>query len=1146
MISFDDLNVNIDTSAIENSINLIKNDTSSLNDSVGSISDTLTWLLYESSQYTDSTMAVSDLVILRSNTSKLSADKLETSAFNDFTSTFSPKYQINMSDVKSDYNLACLYNLTGGSYEVRNQSGKHYSFGGLGLDSFSYYQNSNCTFEGTINSFLYSYISGGSNTFSNVKITNLKNISMRRVWAQHASINFNSDYLYSVYISNHGNYNNNNFAGRIYLTNTGSIYNNTFRDDAYYINMTLNGTMRSNIVSSGAINIVAEGLQFYYNSGSDGSTNRVNIRDKKTIAVAYNSFSRGLIDAENADFFSNTFTDLYTLKGTNCSMNNIGTITNLIINSGHDFDKNTVSSLRFADLKLSHFRSNDVKMLDFLDAYVSTSFINNTFTGTAANITATNFLDNSLNIDELNVDFRITNPSFSGNSILVDTFSVNRFLSDYFTNNILNVGNYLDFNYGSSEVYDSNLNYLLSDYVDESKVLGKYNLIPYIRSLSNEISTMTGGGGEGKYQINYSDVKSDYNLECLYNLTGGVISGINYSESNDFNLGINYLNEFKSNTKSQGGSMYISGKINSFNDNSLKYLSLKGIDIKSLYSNSFESLTYMANNDLKSNVVSTGEIINHGDVLSNSILQGDIFNTGHSFRGNNIYSGSLINLNGLFALGNNFLSNSGLNINAYQVSTNSMENIKQADLNGNLYYSNTIHSINKLDVNARICHSNTISHITMLNQEASTLKSNKYSIMTEGTINCFGIESNTFDVVRHLSLNGYDVSKNSFDSILQGEFRIDDLFYSNTFNGVYLNLNNHNASVDVSGNNISVDDLKMNRIYTEYFTKNTISINRMLDFDYGSSNVYDASLNYLLSDYVDESKVLGKYNLVPYVRNLMNGGGNGNVSICAFAKNLRNQIILFPDNIDTFNLNINFSNTDTGPLLDGITFSNKTINKFLVNNWNLTSGGLRSIMSMKNVSINTFWYDADWNAYIHTGSLFSCSTSNGLTINEVNYTHNTHYTSSMDTINELYPICSNATFNNVNMSFFQNQFAYAPIYNNTIGKLNMSGSTPVLAGLKCSISTFNYRDFINSTHIDSTNPPFKSCTFDNILFSPSSTISLSRIFNQCSIKNANVVCTPLMWDMSSATYRAWIAEAIAGFNNTTTDVIPISFVQNWA
>jgi hypothetical protein len=102
----------------------------------------------------------------------------------------------------------------------------------------------------------------------------------------------------------------------------------------------------------------------------------------------------------------------------------------------------------------------------------------------------------------------------------------------------------------------------------------------------------------------------------------------------------------------------------------------------------------------------------------------------------------------------------------------------------------------------------------------------------------------------------------------------------------------------------------------------------------------------------------------------------------------------------------------------------------------------------------------------------------------------------MDTISEIYPIWSNATFGTVNMSFFQNQFAYAPIYNNTIKQLNMSGSTPVLAGLKCSISTFNYKDFINSTHIDSTNPPFKSCTFGNILFSPSSTISTSRIFNQ--------------------------------------------------
>jgi hypothetical protein len=1130
MISFDDLNVsvNIDTSAIENSINLIKNDTSSLNDSVQSISDTLTWLIYESSQYTDSTMAVSDLVILRSNTSKLSADKLETSAFNDFTSTFSPKYQINMSDVKSDYNLECLYNLTGGSYTVSKQNSKHYSFGGLGIDSFSYYENSNCTFEGTINSFLNSYMSGGSNTFSNIKIPNLNNMRMRRVWGEYASINFNSDSLYSCRISNHGNYNNNTFAGRIYLTNTGSINNNTFKDDDI-ISMTLNGTMRSNIVSSAAINIVAEGLGFNYNSGSDGSTNRVSIKDKKPIAVAYNSFSRGYLDAENADFYSNTFTDLYTLKVSSCSANNISTITNLIMNSGFDFDKNTVSSLHFADLKLSHFRSNDVKMLDFLDMYASTSFINNTFTGTAADITLTNFLDNSLNIDELNVDFRITNPSFTGNSILVDTFSVNRFLSEYFTNNILNVGNYLDFNYGSSEVYDASLNFLLSDYVDESKVLGKYNLVPYIRSLSESISTMTGGGGEGKYQYNFTDVSSISNVdyENLYGLTGS-ISGIQFT-----NPGLK-----------------ITGP-NELNSCTLTSMSDCAVVVASLVNNSISNVSNLemkVNRFLNSNIFKDVKNMNLTQYIisSNSFANGWLIsNNGLNCLNNTFSSNRIIHFEGNDVKNNQISSASFFNVLANNLEENTLSSISNMIMNGNECYLNNARNVKCGNCFANVIENNNFVTITNLNQTANKIDSNLYSYVSTLTIDAASIRGNYVNG-ENIDVSGSYITKNTFSGFQNAIINVNSVFSSNSIgNGTYFNLNNYNTSVNVSGNSFYVDELKMNRIYTDYFTKNTISVNKMLDFDYGSSNVYDASLNYLLSDYVDESKVLGKYNLVPYVRSLMNGGGNGNISICAFAKNLRNQIILFPDNIDTFNLNINFSNTDTGPLLDGITFSNKTINKFLVNNWNLTSGGLRSIMSMKNVSINTFWYDADWNAYIHTGSLFSCSTSNGLTINEVNYTHNTHYTSSMDTINEIYPICSNATFGTVNMSFFQNQFAYAPIYNNTIKQLNMSGSTPVLAGLKCSISTFNYKDFINSTHIDSTNPPFKSCTFGNILFSPSSTISTSRIFNQCSIKNANVVCTPLMWDMSSATYRAWMAEAIAGFNNTTTDVVPMSYVVSW-
>jgi hypothetical protein len=522
-----------------------------------------------------------------------------------------------------------------------------------------------------------------------------------------------------------------------------------------------------------------------------------------------------------------------------------------------------------------------------------------------------------------------------------------------------------------------------------------------------------------------------------------------------------------------------------------------------------------------------------------------ISNNGLNCLNNTFSSNRIIHFEGNDVKNNQISSASFFNVLANNLEENTLSSISNMIMNGNECYLNNARNVKCGNCFANVIENNNFVTITNLNQTANKIDSNLYSYVSTLTIDAASIRGNYVNG-ENIDVSGSYITKNTFSGFQNAIINVNSVFSSNSIgNGTYFNLNNYNTSVNVSGNSFYVDELKMNRIYTDYFTKNTISVNKMLDFDYGSSNVYDNELNYLLSDYIDESKVLGKYNLVPYVRSLMNGGGNGNVSICAFAKNLRNQIILFPDNIDTFNLNINFSNTDTGPLLDGITFSNKTINKFLVNNWNLTSGGLRSIMSMKNVSINSFWYDADWNAYIHTGSLFSCSTSNGLTINEVNYTHNTHYTSSMDTINEIYPICSNATFGTVNMSFFQNQFAYAPIYNNTIKQLNMSGSTPVLAGLKCSISTFNYKDFINSTHIDSTNPPFKSCTFGNILFSPDSTISTSRIFNQCSIKNANVVCTPLMWDMSSATYRAWMAEAIAGFNNTTTDVVPMSYVSVW-
>jgi hypothetical protein len=50
------------------------------------------------------------------------------------------------------------------------------------------------------------------------------------------------------------------------------------------------------------------------------------------------------------------------------------------------------------------------------------------------------------------------------------------------------------------------------------------------------------------------------------------------------------------------------------------------------------------------------------------------------------------------------------------------------------------------------------------------------------------------------------------------------------------------------------------------------------------------------------------------------------------------------------------------------------------------------------------------------------------------------------------------------------------------------------------------------------------------------------MFESCSIKNAFVVCTPLAWDMSSAQFRASIASAFSGGSNTTTDVVPITFM----
>ena len=344
-----------------------------------------------------------------------------------------------------------------------------------------------------------------------------------------------------------------------------------------------------------------------------------------------------------------------------------------------------------------------------------------------------------------------------------------------------------------------------------------------------------------------------------------------------------------------------------------------------------------------------------------------------------------------------------------------------------------------------------------------------------------------------------------------------------------------------SNNSIHAYSLSFKDMDTGIFTNNSFTIGNYLDFNYGSSNVYDASLNYLLSDYVPETKVLGKYNLVPYVRSLMNGGAGAKQSICAYDKNIAAQAQLWTDEIGTLNFNIvNSTNVITSA---GATWHG-TIDKCFINHWDNKSYGLFSLISFSgDCRIKELIYDRRQNTVEKTGSLFS---GNNLFIDTLKYSGITTMAEKWNETSDYYPLARGATISEADLSFSGCQVAHLPLYSNTISKLKMSGSVPYQVGSTLSIRSFFWKDFSTFPSNEGyLGIPFNSCTIDNLYIDTDRLYTNTSVFGHCSIKNAFVVCTPLAWDMSSGSYRSIVREMISMLSNTTTDIPPMSYVSVW-
>lgn len=674
-------------------------------------------------------------------------------------------------------------------------------------------------------------------------------------------------------------------------------------------------------------------------------------------------------------------------------------------------------------------------------------------------------------------------------------------------------------------------------------------------------NTLTISGAGLPYQINFSDVSVlSANSRCLYNITDS-ISSLSLSTTTMLKItGPDLISK---------NSLYVSDlelNVNRISSNTMTLSSIGKINAFDIERNSFRGSSF------KGYLMMTGN--NMFDNLMRSLVGIDLI--GHSMTKNSFSYNKLCNISGAYFTSNTAYVQNVINLNANSAYSNTLDGMGNFNLTANAFHQNSITRAEAGYINLSYADGNTLANVnghidaknmydnsinwcswlgrinsftgnylSACNFDGSIPYFNQNTMIREmlNVNNGYSFNSNSISSLKNCNLDFITyMSSNTFDNISNLKITADVSFKENSFTEIgNFEYDSGNTNNVFTGNTIQAYTVSIKNMNTNVFTNNSFTIGNFLDFNYGSSNVYDASLNYLLSDYVPESKVLGKYNLVPYVRSLMSGGGGGKQSICAFGVNFSDQINLFPDTIGTLNMNWNFSQliANVGTLL------NKSIDKCLINNWNLSSGGVSGI-SCSGVVFDSLYYNGAHNKYINTGRLFVGNSDAGNYIRHLYFTNNAVYTASMDTVNDTYPVFSGIEMGSVSASYFQNQFGYCNMLKNTIKNYQIQGLIPNLAAKSCSISIFNFRDFTYvPTPLDSTNPHIMNCTINSVYFTSDTTFSESRIFNRCSIKNALVVCTPLAWDMSSAQFRSAMAEALNGLYNTTTDVIPMTYAETW-
>lgn len=372
----------------------------------------------------------------------------------------------------------------------------------------------------------------------------------------------------------------------------------------------------------------------------------------------------------------------------------------------------------------------------------------------------------------------------------------------------------------SSQIYDvsdSLSNYELTSNAFNSSVLTDY-------AKTSDIPTNTGGGG--KYQYAFSELPSDANYGCLYNITGD-IGNMTFYLSDTSNTGLNLImtmtgGYFNSNSFEANMRSVCIDNISEFNSNTGYIATLQLQNCKTFSLNALTGASLSLNNCSIRNsntifypVISLDNVsVSYvsGTITCNSLYLSrgkftsvffsslyDVKLTGVSFKQVGLIGSESKGNCNITAVSNissftisDFMK-ADLRVDFNQIAYGTIDGIKELKMNCmNSIYNNKISNVYSVDMYALTSITrNTLSNITNLNLSGYSLNYNNFSNVGNVNLNLHDISSNKFTTINdnlNITCLG-SCMKNSYSSIV-GDIHLSGAsFNSNTYSSFMGNLN---------------------------------------------------------------------------------------------------------------------------------------------------------------------------------------------------------------------------------------------------------------------------------------------------------------------------------------------------------------------